>query len=213
MTLATGSVISGGGTITLTGTGSSIIRGFPINSLDVHNEDNLIQGKGSLGGGTLELINELAGVIDANDSTGALTLIPRANESFANQGLMRASSGGELVLSGNFDNQGGTIEAANNSTVTLGAGLAGAAIEGGDLTTSGNGTFVVPTGSSIATVFQDLDIHGPVIQQDLSNLRLAGSVSNHSEISVQNSGSNTNFQIIGNVSLDGGWNNHTVWYL
>ncbi len=132
------------GDVTLTGGGTlnldnfDRIRGGGI----LTNVDNLIEGNatagGSLGDNAIGLINQVAGVINANNSGLILNVDPDNNDGLVNQGLMEASNGGILLLTGNggggFTNTGATITALDGSEVQL---TNSASITGGTLTTVG----------------------------------------------------------------------------
>jgi hypothetical protein len=167
------------------------------------NVDNVIQGKGDVGGNSLQVINEPDGLIDANGDQ-ALTLNPRPSDPMINMGIMRASSGGNLVLTGNalgsFDNTGGLIEALDASTVTL---ISGVSVVGGTLQTSGSGTIEVPT--STAAGLADVTIDGVLNVRNNSDLYLGGTITNAGNtINILNTSNSTNIFVDTAVSLDGG---------
>ena len=154
--------------VTLTGTGV-------LDSTDVDSKNRittesstktLIHGaghtiKGSVGIISLNLINY--GLIDATQ-TAPLYVTPWGDVADnANLGVMRASTGGTLALSGSFDNSAGTIVAAGG-TVRFDGHVVGGLIlgrDGGVLTSGTNGSgnleavtvdgaVSIPNGSSIS---------------------------------------------------------------
>jgi hypothetical protein len=111
-----------------------------------------------------------------------------------NQGTMRASNGGTLVLSGfntgSFDNTGGTVEALNGSSVQL---INSAFVQGGDLAAFGAGQFVVASGHS--ATLNTLATSGTVLLTDNSNLNLIGTIDNSGNIRLTSGGNNTDLRI------------------
>ncbi|MGI9172775.1 MAG: beta strand repeat-containing protein [Chthoniobacterales bacterium] len=196
--------LTGGGTVTLTD-GYDFIAG----SGTLTNVNNTIQGGnpnglGSIGGDQISVINQASGLILANSNASQTALIidPVAGTgTFANQGTMRAANGGILQLTGNgggtFDNTGGTIEALASSEVRL---VAGAAISGGTLTTSGDGVIRVPTNASLTS----LTSAGSFVGNDNSTTTLSGTINNTGSILLNGVSRPTSLAINGNVTLTGG---------
>ncbi len=121
--------LTGGGTVTLSNSSGSIIKGTGLYRLT--NQDNLIQGAGNIGSTWISLTNQAT--IDANQPTA---LIVQPNSSgVTNTGTMQASNGGTLHLYSHYTNNGGTIRARDASLVELN----GATIAGGSLITEGTG--------------------------------------------------------------------------
>ena len=117
-----GATLTGGGTVILSGGNAGINdNSTTVNVLTV--DDQTIEGEGRFGQNTIAVVNGADGLIDANVSTGTLTLDPAngaGSDDFDNAGTLRASGGGTLTLTGSgggsFDNTG-TIEALAGSTV------------------------------------------------------------------------------------------------
>ncbi|MEQ8835621.1 MAG: hypothetical protein RID07_02320, partial [Lacipirellulaceae bacterium] len=111
--IPTASVLSGGGTVTLAGsTNSSRITDNSGSNGVFTNVDNTLEGRGQIGANTLQIINQVGGLIDANSTGNTLTLDPNAAGGLQNQGTLRATNGGILVFAaGEFTNTGATIEA------------------------------------------------------------------------------------------------------
>ena len=196
--------VSGGGTITLGGTGNTSRILDETGGVDgiFHNMDNTIRGKGNIGFNRTQIIND--GLIDANDSTGTLTLDPiNIGDHFTNNGTLRASNGGELILDGfsggKFFNAGGTIEALNGSTVRL---TNVAAVVGGTLQSSGSGLFVVGPGDNAE--LEDVAFSGMLNVENNTDLELKGTINNTGAINVISGASSTDLQIEGSVTLTGG---------
>jgi hypothetical protein len=196
--------LTGGGSITMGGTSTAVRINDEVGTADgvLTNVDNTIQGKGQIGNNRLNVINQA--LIDANDDTGSITLNPRSTgDQFVNTGTLRASGGGALVLhgagGGDFFNDGGVIEALDDSTVRL-AGIA--SVEGGELRTLGTGHFVV--GPSDNAELADLTLNGTFDVMNNSDLELFGNINNQGTINVVGGGSNTDIQVESAVSLTGG---------
>ena len=138
--------LKGGGHITLTNSPVVGEQDGIFGTGVLTNVDNVISGCGVIGNysgfsgsGTI-LINEVAGTIDANQSTPLIL----EDRSFINAGLMEATQHGTLLIDGavieNFlDATNGTISVQSGSTLVLGG-----TIEGGTLIIHHGGTFDVP---------------------------------------------------------------------
>jgi len=95
--------------------GGHIISAGPAGSLE--NVNALIVGYGEIGGGgSLKLINDASGVVNANVAKAALVLEPALTVS--NAGILEATGGGILDVRASVSNSG-AIQAAANSTVLL----------------------------------------------------------------------------------------------
>ena len=189
----------GAGVITLSN--AARIRGSGIFT----NAGNTIQGEANnsgsgLGANEIGIVNQAAGVIDANVSTGALNVDP-GTSGLTNQGLMRASDGGLLLLNGNggggFDNTGGTISALDGSEVQLTNGVS---ITGGILNTVGTG--VIRTLNS--GVLTDLTNAGAFRVTNNTSLTLVGTINNTGSITLDSVGNFTDLVINSDVTLIGG---------
>ncbi len=144
---AVGSItLSGNGTITMQNTGLTHAFLDSINTGSFTNVDNTIQGNGEIGANQLLFHNQSTGVIDANMQGTSLILDPSNSnpKTFINDGTLRASNGGILILAGNpaEPNQGsylnnGSITAQNGSEVQL---YGSASLTGGTLAALGTGT-------------------------------------------------------------------------
>jgi len=121
-----GAALTGGGQITLGGTGPDTeITGLGPGATLV-NVDNTIAGQGQIGAGALTLVNESGGVLIA-DGESTLTL-NTGSAAVTNAGLIEAIGKSDLVITGTVDNTG-TIAATGRATITLeGADLLGGAV-------------------------------------------------------------------------------------
>ncbi len=184
--------LDGGGIIDMTS--STVNRIDGINSPVLTNTDVTIQGRGTLGGGTLQLNNGASGIIDANVSGGTLTFDPDANVS-TNSGIMRATNGGQLTFSsGTLDNTGGDIQAQNASTIRF---QSGHDVSGGDITTSGTGEIEL-SGATISggALSTNLTINsgGTLRMAGGTNFIEANTVINNGGIGISNNATTVTFQ-------------------
>src|SRR5215469_15316182 len=209
LTLGTNTALSGGGTVTLSSTtsggGVAYIQG---NSTTLTNTNNLIQGDGIIGNGSLILVNQSGGTIDANSAGGTFDVGLTLNGSggVTNTGLMEATNSGVLQIQNTVNNSGGNIT-ANGSTATV--QLLGADIQGGTLNTVSSGTFITPNGNSstldgITKGALTLS-SGSTYTGDLnSNTQIAGTINNNGNFQI-NGGNATNSELtlVGNATLQG----------
>jgi hypothetical protein len=125
---------SGTGTVTLDGNFDSIVgTGDGGGILD--NVNNTISGSGTIGDGhSLTLINDTAGVIDADVSCATLTVDTGCN-TIVNAGTMEATGGGRLDIDSAVCNFGGTLTAASGSVLDAHDDVSGgnATVQGGKL--------------------------------------------------------------------------------
>jgi hypothetical protein len=116
------SALTGGGTVQLNG---GEIKGTT-RSVVLTNVDNTMAGAGLLGGGALTLINEAAGVIDA-DNPAALT-IDTGTKIITNAGLIEAAGAGSNGVIDSAVRNTGTLAAAGG-TLTVSGAVTGAGIQ------------------------------------------------------------------------------------
>ena len=190
--------LMGGGVVNVT-SASRILGGGTL-----INVDNTIQGdtaNSNLGFDQLTLVNQAAGVIDANSASGAaLTIDPDAG-GLTNAGTLRASNGGVLTLSGydvgSFANTStGVIEALDGSQVQL---VNGVTITGGVLSTTGTGIIHDSNGATLTNV----TLQGALALDNSNALTLNGTITNNGVISVNSVGNYTDIDITGNTTLAG----------
>ena len=188
-------VLSGSGRLRLSGANARIVG-----SGSLINQSNL-EGLGSVGVNGLSLTNTATGTVDANDTEGGqLILDPPQPTGLGNSGTLQASGGGVLTLTGNgggaFDNAGGTIQALAGSRVQL---EASASIEGGTLTTVGDGLFGIVSGA-----FSNLTNMGNVVIENNRRLQLFGEIDNRGEILVAAEANGTDLDPRGPITISGG---------
>jgi len=194
------------GTVTLTGGGTvnmTIGSRFVLGALT--NVNNLIQGEttgdsGGFGNGQTTIVNQAAGVIDANISGKPFLVYPGGVGGLTNAGLMQASNGGILkVVAGcgvPVTNTGGTIQALNGSEVHLFTSCA-SGITGGTLTTSGTGVIRVPVGTLFLT---DLTTSGSLITNNNASTSLSGTITNTGIMTFE---ANSRLQFHANTTISG----------
>ncbi len=144
-----------------------------------------------------------AGLIDASVAGKSLSIVVRESDGgrVNNTGILRASGGGNLSLSGNgvgfVNNAGGTVEALDNSTVTVNSN---ATVEGGTLATSGSGTIRAGNGK-----LSNVTNTGRVVIGLNQVLRAAGTITNNGTIEFQSNNPNGggNFWFAGDTTLSG----------
>jgi PEP-CTERM motif len=134
--LLANTTITGAGTVTMTGTGSTTTALLESagGSYTLTNQV-LIQGYGQIGAGTdLTVANQAT--IDANVSGKTLFLNAGSGILGTNTGTLEATGGGILTIDNNIDNAGGVI-ISNGSGSTV--NVNGVTIQGGTLTTESGG--------------------------------------------------------------------------
>ncbi len=191
--------LTGGGTINLTNADRVLGSGI------LTNINNLIQGDtnntGGLGYNELGIVNQASGVINANNNGLALIIDPDAADGLLNQGLIEASGGGILRLTGNgggvFNNAGAVIEALDGSLIQL---TAGATINNGTLMTLGTGSIVNLDTATLNT----LTLAGAFNANNSTTTTLIGTITNTGVISINSTGNFTDLALSGDVTLTGG---------
>ncbi len=204
----TTNLILGGASVSLTGGGQIVLNNQFANRIygavgtDVlDNVDNTISGAGQLGVNQLTLINEAAGVIDANQST---RLEVQLSGGATNAGMMEATAGGTLrILNSTINSSsGGTIQALAGSAVNLD----GATLTGGTLATSGTGVIQNVSVSTLdGTAGNTVTNTGHVQVDDNTRLNIQGVINNTGSITLNSAGNSTDLEITGGAAkLQGG---------
>jgi YVTN family beta-propeller protein len=202
LTMAAGVTLSGSGTVALSSTpgqGTAALASANGNQL-LTNVNNSLQGTGVIGWNGLEVTNQ--GTINANVSAGALTLNPSV---FTNQGLLEATSGGILALSGStISNSAGTIKVSgSSSTIQF---VNNARIEGGTLATANNGVLTIPSGNAITldgSTLGPLTISGTYVGANNTTTYLIGTINNTGTIQINAAANNTFLTMAAGVTLTG----------
>ncbi len=199
------------GPVTLTGNGrltltQAISNGQPVlrnvNNGAVTNVNNLIQGSGQFGNNGLLIINQAAGVINAN---GAFPLQFNSG-TVTNQGLVEATGGSTLQVSVKIINAGATVlSTGTGSYVQL---LGGTIIQGGTLRSASGG--VLGTSVTTSTTLDGSSAQGPVTiagtytMSNQSETVLQGAINNTGTMLLLSNNGNTFIDFSGAVTLTGG---------
>ena len=179
--LSAGATLTGGGTISLSGSNAGI-TGFSGSVLTIG--EQTIQGDGSVGRNAVGITNNASGLIDAN-LDGEILLIDASADGLTNAGAIQASDGGTLTINGTVvDNAGGTITAQAGSTVLLDNGVT---INGGTVSSVGTGEVRTDT---LSNVFLNGTTHsGSLISGVASDLGVSGTITNSGDINIDGGGS------------------------
>ena len=194
------------GNVNLSGFGSLIltnadrVRGSGIlaNASTIRGETS---NSGSLGTNEIGIENLSTGVIDANVAGKALNIDPSASNGLINEGAMRATNGGILLLNGNGGGSftqlsGGTVIAFDLSQVQL---TNGAALAGGLWQTQGTGVIRVLNTASLA----NLSLGANFVTNNGTTTTFFGTITNTGNITIGSAGNFTD-AFLGGVTLTGG---------
>jgi len=193
----------GGSNATLTGTGAVILGGGKFNLLTaatagdtLTNVGNTISGIGVIGidggqGSALAIVNEAAGVIDADDSAGLL--LNTDAQTVTNAGLIEGTGTGGLTVEDTpIDNAGGTILAANGSKVLLD----GSDIAGGTLVSKGTGALKTIGGTNVLDgTSSAVTLTGVLALGDGTALTIQGGIDNGKDLELSSTGDATTLTI------------------
>ena len=192
-------LLLGGGSLTLTGSGVLAMSDQPNNVIDGPSGGTLINnlssvqgifGSGNIGNGHLILQN--FGTINANNTT---PMYIGCGNTVTNMGTLEASGGGKLGLTcASVDNAGGSIQ-ANTGTV----GLLDTSISGGVLSTTGGG---IITPLNHATL-ENLTNAGRYQIDDYGVTTLEGTITNTGTIALNAIVGYSSLTINGAVTLAG----------
>jgi hypothetical protein len=176
------------------------------------NVNNVIEGAGNIFVSGGEIINQ--GTINANQSAPLRVSFGGGSGNNVNTGTLEATNGGTLELNGGealpVNNKGGTIFAGDQSEVQL---INNLDIQGGTLTTAGQGVIVVPSGNNSASstaVTLDgitqgtLTNAGNLVLEDNSTANVLGTINNTGSIILNGASNPTVLQLAGNTTLTGG---------
>jgi fibronectin-binding autotransporter adhesin len=206
--------LTGGGKLTMSNNSLNQIFGNSAsNTLD--NVNNTISGAGALGASSLTLVNEIAGVINADQAptlfqSGQL-VIGTAAAGTVNNGLLEATNTGGLVILNTTVNNSGDID-TDGTILAAGAGahvdLNGATIQGGVLATSGGGVIQTVAASGLDGITEGtINNTGTLLVSDLTRLDIAGTINNTGSILVdqESAAGSTGIRLTSqNVTLQGG---------
>lgn len=193
--------LTGAGTINMgyTGAGEAVIG---TGSGRLVNVNNLIRGSGRLGNNNQRITNDAAGIIQADVPGARLFVDPIAvADGFVNNGVMRATNGGQLQFTGAFGGgvtNTGTIQAQGGSTVILFNSIG---ISGGTLATVGSGSITVAAGNP-AFIADNANVGSFVIQSN-ATLHSAGTLLNSGVFEIAAAANNALFRANAPLVLSG----------
>jgi hypothetical protein len=182
------------------------------------NVNDIISGAGTIGNGSLILVNQAGGTINANVAGQSLTVSVSSNSvgtgvNGTNTGLIESTASNsmngpsQLILNGGtINNSGGTIKALNGGVVEL---YNGVTIQGGTLTTDSGLGSLVETVSSDRSVTLDgmskgtLNNSGAFSVANNSTAFLKGAINNTGSITLNGVGNGTYLELLGNTTLSG----------
>jgi fibronectin-binding autotransporter adhesin len=154
------------GNVTLTGKGVVQLNDAQITSLPgdiLTNVDNTIEGAGNLGGGTMGIVNQSAGIITANVS-GQTLEVQTSDASLTNSGTLQATNGGTLAIMTDLSNQAsGVISADTGATISISNG----SVSNSGLVQLTGGTFDTQGGAFANT--GQISGHGTISTGGLTN--------------------------------------------
>ncbi len=190
--------LNGGGTVILNNTNSQIAGGGVLT-----NVDNLIEGYGNIGTNTLQVLNQADGVFNAN-VTGQILFIDPSVNGFANQGLLEATNGGIIQLTGNagggFVNTGGLILAdGTGSEIQL---LSSVTLTGGTLSATNNGLIHALGGQSV--FLSNITLIGSYLNDNNTDTHVQGTITNKDTITLNSIGNLSRFYLDADTTLNGG---------
>ena len=190
--------LAGGGTVTLTDTSNAQIAG----GFTLTNVDNLIQGSGNIGANGVAFINQTSGIFAAN-AAGDVMFFDPSSGGFQNRGLIEATNGGIVQLSGNaggsFDNTGAAITAdGTNSEVQLTTGVS---VTGGTLSASSGGLVHALGGQSV--FLNNLTLSGSYLNDNNADTHVFGTIVNEGTMTFSSSGNLSRFVLDGDTTLTG----------
>ena len=196
--------LNGGGTVTLASLNASSNAQIT-GAFRLTNVDNIIQGEGNLGGNLSSFTNQAGGVIDA-DVNGRVLFLDPANvaNAFVNHGLLEATNGGILQLSGSsggdFTNTGATILANGaSSEVQL---LSSVRVTGGILSAINGGIIRTVAGQSV--FLTNLTIGNNLITDNNADTHINGTITNNGTITLNAAANLTRLYLDANTTLNGG---------
>ncbi|MCW5737750.1 MAG: hypothetical protein KIS73_26760 [Enhydrobacter sp.] len=141
-----GARLLGGGTISLSDNSANAIIGNSATAT-LTNANNLIEGGGQLGGGSMRFVNQSGGIVDAN-AANALT-IDTGTRAVDNRGRFEADAGSTLNVAGTLKNTGTLVA---DGTIFV----AGAVTGNGAAVINDGGTLRFGAGSSAAVDFAEV---------------------------------------------------------
>ena len=206
-------LVVGSPTVSLTGSGTILLDQYSNNRIygatasDVLvNVNNVIEGAGQIGAGQLTLINQAAGIIDA-DQSGNLLL--SASGTVVNAGLIESTASGGLSIQTIVDSSsGGTILAAGGNVY-----LNGGTLQGGLIKSTGGGAFIANGIETLDGSAHTLTSDALVSISDGATMTLLGNIADNGTITINNDNYTTDLIVgsstvtltgTGTIQLNGG---------
>ena len=190
--------LSGTGTIAMGNNGNNTITADAATDV-LNNTGNIIEGAGSIGGGTLTFINGASGIVDATQ--GSALYLNTGTIAISNAGLLEATAGGGLVIQSNVNNSTSAHVFASGANVVLESGVD---IAGGTLSSSGASAIYIGNSATLdGTGSAGITNSGTVVVQDNTTLGLLGGVVNSGVIELAGANYSTNL-IIGPTGMKAG---------
>ncbi|MBV8913211.1 MAG: hypothetical protein JOZ05_09260, partial [Acetobacteraceae bacterium] len=166
----------------------------------LENVDNTIGGFGQIGEAKLSIVNRAGGQIQATQGTLTLDTGPvGGGGSIVNQGVLRAVGFGNLVITGEVANAGGSIAIGTEGCSIR---LHGAAISGGKLDGFGDGIQVDSAGTLLDGTQDAVAITRVVSVPPDATLSLRGAIENKGTLALE--GGHSVLSVSGTVTLSGG---------
>jgi hypothetical protein len=211
--------LTGGGIVSMNESGTNIIsQEDPAYPSTLINVNNVIQGTGQIGWDGLRLVNQAAGIINANYTNTSVGIVINA-PIVTNTGLVEATNGGILLVSpiGQVSGGGGNpiVNNQDGSIVSNGAGsqvlLSSASIQGGTLNTLNGGLLGTIAGGATGVIL-DGSTHGTLNNTgiftavDNTQTLLMGTINNTGTMQLNGAGAGLHLDVVTgqNVTLIGG---------
>ncbi len=199
LALNTTTLLSGGGTLTMTenSTGGVYIQ-QQAGGITLENVNNLIQGAGIIGNSGIAFQNDAAGTVNANAS--GQTLFFNGSGNVINLGLMKATNGGTLEFDSDTVANAGTSISANGGTVQFNS----ATVNGGTLNSLNGGTLQT-IANGIATLNGITLSSGTTYSSgNNTDLFVSGTFTNHGVLQLTSAANNAILGLNTSVLLTGG---------
>ncbi len=199
---AGGVTLNGGGAVVISDGGANRVYAAGVAGDTLTNVNNTISGSGQLGNGSLRLVNQAAGVINATGAVNAL-VVNSGSYGVVNSGVMKATGAAGLTIqSTTVDGSSGGSILADGAAVSLQS----ANLVGGVLKTANGGVIrTVDSGSVLDSTTSAVTNHDTLTVANGTRLTLLGALNNVGTVAVNSGGSFTDLQVgAGGATLSGG---------
>lgn len=183
--------LAGSGTINLTSSGNEytgVINGVGGSALT---NQTTIEGWGTVGNGNLQITNASNGIINSNVSGGDIFLNPDTSLTNTNAGLLEATNGGTLTMSGGAWTNSGTIEAQAGSSINLQSSVS---ITGGTLEAVGSGSSINALANQ-DVFLTNVTLSGTFNVQNNAATEINGTITNNGVINLNSTGNTTQLYV------------------